>query len=317
MSYRLMVLDSSDIDLADDTFRITLPVTIERLVKSIQHTGLINSPILIQRSDRYVIVAGFQRIAALQQLNIRHIPVKVMPTESSPLQCIRVAITDNNSQRELNLLEISRALALLSGCIEDRVRLSEEAEFLGLPGNYHHIEKIIGIRRLPRLIQEGIRSNRIMLKMVAELQNFDASTGNLLARLFMELKLNQNKQKEICVHLKEIARRENQSIQDVVSSQGILDILEDKEMDNLQKTRIVRSNLRRRRFPNLSLAEETFQRHRQKLNLGNDITLAPPEYFEATSLKLSMTFKNEIEFKRHIEVLNKTLTNPSLSKLFR
>ena len=91
----------------------------------------------------------------------------------------------------------------------------------------------------------------------------------------------------------------------------------DKDLDNLQKTRIVRSNLRRRRFPNLSLAEESFQRNLRKLNLGSRISLLPPEYFEGTSLKLSMSFKNEAELKEQIDILTKTLTNPHLGKLFQ
>lgn len=317
MSYRMTALDLTVIALEDDTYRISTSADVEDLIKSIQHVGLINPPVLLQKQDRYVIVAGFRRIAAMQKLDYRHIPVKVMPAESSPLECIRIAITDNISQRKLDLLEISRSLALLDECMEDRECLYAEAKNLGLPDNRHHIDKIIGICRLPHLIQAGIYQNRISLNMAVELQGFDSFTGNLLTRVFMELKLNQNKQKEICSHLKEIAHREKHSTQEILLSEGVSEVLADKDLDNLQKTRVVRLRLRRRRFPNLSLAEESFQHNLRKLHLGNRISLLPPEYFEGRSLKLGMSFKNETELKEQIDILNKTLTNPHLSKIFQ
>ena len=313
----MTALDLTVIALEDDTYRITTSAAVEDLIKSIRHVGLINPPVLLQKQDRYIIVAGFRRIAAMQKLDYRHIQVKVMPAESLPLECIRIAITDNISQRKLDLLEISRALALLDGCMEDRERLYTEAQNLGLPGNHHLIEKIIGICRLPYLVQAGIYQNRISLNMAVELQGFDSFTGNLLTRVFMELKLNQNKQREICSHLKEIAHREKRSTQEILLSEGIPEVLADKDLDNLQKTRVVRLNLRRRRFPNLSLSEESFQRNLRKLNLGSRISLLPPEYFEGTSLKLSMSFKNETELKEQIDILNKALFNPHLSKIFQ
>jgi len=316
MSYRTTVLDLTVIAQEDDTYRITTSATVKDLARSIEHVGLINPPIVIQKKDRYGIVAGFRRVAAMHALGYGQIPVKVMPPESLALQCIRIAITDNISQRKLDLLEISRALTLLRTCIEDRERLYAEAQNLGLSDSHHHIEKIIGISRLSQSIQEGVYQNRISLNMAVELQELGPSTGSQLARIFIELRINQNKQREICTHLKEIARREECSIQDILLSEDIPQVLADKELDNLQITGRLRSKLRRRRFPNLSMAEESFQRNLQKLHLGSRIKVRPPEYFEGTSLELSMFIKNEAEYKEQIGILNKTLANPHLKKIF-
>ena len=317
MSYSVTVLDLTVIDQEDDTYRITTPAAVDDLAVSIQHAGLINPPILVKKQDRYSIVAGFRRIAAMQQLSCRQISARVMPMESSALECIRVAIADNTSQRKLDLLEVSRALALLDACVEDREYLFKEAKSLGLPDNHHHIEKIMGLCRLPQLIQTGVFQNRISLNMALELHEFEMPAAILLARVFMELKLNRNKQKEICTHIKEIAHREKCSTHKILLSEGIPEVLGDKDLDNLQKTRLVRYNLRRRRFPNLLLAEEAFQHNLRQLNLGNGISLLPPEYFEGTSLKLRMSFKNMNELKEQIDILNKTLINPHLKKIFK
>ncbi len=317
MSYSVTVLDLTVINQEDDTYRITTSEAVEDLADSIQHVGLINPPVLVKKQHRYMIVAGFRRIAAMQQLNQRQIPARVMPEESLALECIRIAIADNLSQRKLDLLEISRALTLLEAHVEDRQCFFKEAKSLGLPENHHHIEKILGISQLPHLIQTGIYQNRISLNMAAELHQFEVSAAILMARIFMELKLNQNKQKEICSHLKEIAHREKQGTQEILLSEGVQEVLDDKDLDNLQKTRLVRSKLRRRRFPNLSRAEESFQGNLRQLNLGGKISLLPPEYFEGTSLKLRMSFKNETELKGQIDILNKALINPHLKNIFK
>lgn len=317
MSYSVTVLDLTVIDLEDETYRITTSTAVENIAKSIRHVGLINQPFLVQKENRYRVVAGFRRIAAMQKLNHRHISAKVMPAESLPLECIRIAIADNASQRQLDLLEISRALALLDACMEDRVALSAEAKNLGLPDNPQYIDKIMGVCRLPHPIQAGVYQNRISLSMAAELQEFDVSTAVLLAKFFVELKVNQNKQKEICSLVKEIAHREQCSTQEILQSEDVLEVMADRDLDNLQKTKAVRSNLRRRRFPNLSLAEEAFQRNLRKLNLGGKISLLSPEYFEGSSLKLSMSFKNETEYRELIDILDQTLINPHLAKIFQ
>lgn len=317
MSYSVTVLDLTVINQEDDIYRITTSEDVEDLAESIQHVGLINPPTLAQKQDQYIIVAGFRRITAMQQLGYGQIPARVMPEESLSLECIRIAIADNSSQRKLDLLEISRALALLEAHVEDQECLFKEAKSLGLPDNHHHIEKIMGICRLPHLVQKGVYQNRISLDMAAELHKFETPAMIILARLFMELQINQNKQKEICSHLKEIALREKRSTHEILFSEGVQEILDDKDLDNLQKTKRVRSNLRGRRFPNLSLAEESFQRNLRQLNLGSRISLLPPEYFEGTSYKLGMSFKNMTELKEQIDILNKALINPHLGKLFQ
>ena len=189
MSYRVTVIDLTVIDLEDETYRITTSGAVEDLAKSVQYVGLINPPILVQKQGRYSIVAGFRRIAAMQKLNYGRISAQVMPPKSLPLECIRIAIADNTSQRKLDLLEISRALALLDAHVEDRESLIREAKNLGLPDNHHHIEKIMGICRLPHLIQKGIYQNSISLSMAAELQEFDASTGNSVGQDFYGTKV--------------------------------------------------------------------------------------------------------------------------------
>jgi len=316
MSYSRMALDPADIDTQDDAFRFTVPMRVERLVRSIHHVGLINPPIFISKGDRYAIVAGFQRVAAMCQMQYAKIPAWVMPAESSRLQCVRVAITDNLSQRKLNLLETARSLAMLSRHIDDPKELSTEAGALGLPDNVQHIEKLIGLCDLPCMIQEGICHGRISLNMAFELQTFDTAIANLLAKLFIKLKTNQNKQKEICTHLKEIASREKKRIQAVIDAEKILDVLADTQLDNQQKTRIIRSRLRQRRFPNLWRAEQTFQRNLQKLNLVKGIQLLPPEFFEDTHLKLNLSFQSKDELKAQVRALQKTLLDPHLDTLF-
>jgi ParB family transcriptional regulator, chromosome partitioning protein len=315
ISFSTTVLDQTLIDTRDVTFQISTPRAIDDLIQSIQHIGLLNPPTVLQKEGRCIIVSGFRRIEALRRLDHEQIPARVLPLDSPLLDCTRIAIADNLTHRELDLLEISRSLVLLSSCIDDPLEMSAEARDLGLPGNIKFIKKVFRFGQLPGMIQEGICQGRISLNMALDLQALEKSVANLLAKLYIELKINQNKQKEIITLLREIAIREKLTIQAVLESEDVATLMVDTEMNNQQKTNTIRSNLRKRRFPNLWRAEERFQRKLRQLKLDNSIQLQPSDNFEDTSLRIKLSFKNKAELAKQITVLNKILNDSHLDKL--
>ena len=111
------------------------------------------------------------------------------------------------------------------------------------------------------------------------------------ARLFEQLKLSLNKQKEIITLIGEIARREDISIRQVLACDTFQQILTDEDLDRGQKGRKIRSFLRQRRFPRIVKAEQNYHAHLKKLKLNPDIKLIPPKEFEGTTYTL--------EFKLH------------------
>ena len=305
----------SGINLHDDTFRITTRTDVNDLMESIQHDGLITPPLLIKKDSAFIIVCGFRRITACLKLNWKEITARILKPDISTLDCLRLAIAENALQRSLNLIETSRCLQKLSLFITNIRQLAESASSLGLPDNPSIIGKIKSLSLLPRPIQSSILAETISLAMASELESLEADIAIAFTRLFDQLKIGLNKQKEIVTLVKEIARREGLSPQDVMEDKHFIEIMTHRDLDRGQKSRKLRSYLRERRFPRIAEFEKNFEIHRKNLNLGNSIKLIPPKEFEAAIYGLNMTFTNLEHLKTLQTRLNTIIQQPDFKKI--
>ena len=177
-------IDSDKITVGDRRFQVTTETNVENLALSIRKVGLMHPLLLTARSEGYIIVSGFRRMAACQRLDWRRIPAVVLDSQEGIQDCIELAIADNSLQRPLNLIEISRALGLLTGLQTADSHLAAAAANLGLPDNPEMISKLINIKELPDQIQSGVLNNTLSLAMALELGQFDAEIGIRLVVLF-------------------------------------------------------------------------------------------------------------------------------------
>jgi len=298
------------INLHDDTFRITTRTDVNDLLESIQYDGLITPPLLIKKNATFTIVSGFRRIAACLKLDWKKITARILKPDIGALDCLRLAIAENALQRSLNLIETSRCLQKLSLFIANSRHLAASASSLGLPDNPSIIDKIKNLSLLPRPIQNSILAETISLAMAKELESLEVDCAIAFTRLFDQLKIGLNKQKEIVTLVKEIARREGLSTQKVMEDKHFIEIMTHRDLDRGQKSCKLRAYLRQRRYPRIAEAEKTFEKHRKNLNLGSDIKLIPPKEFEATTYGLNLTFSNLDHLKTLQTRLNKILQQP-------
>jgi len=303
------------INLLNDDFRITTCEDVDDLLASIQHAGLISPPLLIKQTSGYKIVSGFRRVAACRKLGWKEIIARILEPELNHLACLRLAIADNALQRPLNLVEKSRSYAMLSEFYPDDSSLAAAAPSLGLNDNPSFIKKIIKLCRYPETIQNGILSGTISLPVALDLGELEPETGAAFAKLFSDFKLSLNKQRETITLIKEIAIREAVSALDILNENGFKEILDNEDLDRTQKIRDVRSHLKRRRFPALASAEETFQVRLKKLKLGKGLKLIPPANFEGSDYIFSLYFKNLEELKNRRATLDKVMRDPKLTSL--
>ena len=314
-SARFQSITPARINLHDDTFRITTRTDINDLLASIQYDGLITPPLLIKKNSTFIIVSGFRRIAACLKLDWKEITARVLKPDTAALDCLRLAIAENALQRSLNLIETSRCLHKLSLFITDRRHLAESASSLGLPDTPSIIDKIKSVGLLPQPIQRSILDDTISLAMAKELESLEADCAIAFTRLFEQLKIGLNKQKEIVTFIKEIARREGLSAQEVMEDKHFIEIMTHQDLDRGQKSRKLRAYLRQRRYPRLAKTEKKFEIHLKKLNLDNDIKLIPAKEFEDTTYGLNLTFTNLEHLKTLQTRLAKIIQQPDLKIL--
>ena len=304
------------IDLQVDTFRITTRSEVDELAVSIQYDGLITPPILLQKpASVYAVVSGFRRVLACQKLGCSDILARILDSETDPLDCLRLAIAENSLQRQLNLIEISRAIQKLSSSFDGPVQMAEAAATLGLPTNPSILTKIKGLCLLPSPVQQSILNDAISLSMADELGKLDSDSAVVFARLCDGLKFSLSKQKEILTMVVEIARRENSDVRQVMNDPKLKRIIHDENLDRTQKGRQIRALLKQWRFPRISEAEKNYRRHQKQLKLGNDIKLIPPKDFEGTIYTLILNFKNIAHLAELRKKLDELIVHPSFEKI--
>ena len=314
-STQLKSIPLNRIDTTDDTYRITTRTNVDDLLASIRHDGVLTPPFVIEKAAQFTIVSGFRRITACKKLGLEEITVRALEPNLSPLECLRFAIADNALQRPLDLIETSRSLYKLSVHLRTHQRLIEFASSLGLPSNPSVINKIKDLCQLPDSIQSAIMADTLSLSMAMDLKKLAPDCAVAFTRLFDEFKLSLNKQREIMTLVKEIARRDNISEQQVLEDRQLQDIVLDQDLDRSQKARQLRAYLRQRRFPRIVKAENGFEYQRKQLNLGNDLKLIPPKDFEGTTYTVNMSFSSIAQLKSLHAKIDRMIKHPSLKKI--
>jgi len=315
MCFKEKIVKLSEVDAGDHSFRITTQETVDDLMDSIGHVGVLNLPLLLEKKSRCIILSGFRRIEACRRLDRSDVNARILDSDTKKLECARYAITDNAFQRPLNLIEKSRSIRMLSNFFSDPRRLSKEMSILGVPCHESMIPKIKDICSFSKPLQNCILSESISLPVALELRKMSKDVEDGFVELFSVLKLSVNKQREILTLVKEISLREDSPMAEVLEGLYLKRILNDEDLDKNQKIRKIRSHLKQRRFPAITRAERGFEEHRQNLKLGSGIKLIPPDNFESPTYFLNFSFKDLKELKHLKKIFDALIKNPSLKKI--
>ncbi|MBF0227090.1 MAG: ParB N-terminal domain-containing protein [Desulfobacterales bacterium] len=295
-------------------FKITTNSSITELVHSVKDIGVICPPILKKEDSEFIIISGFRRIQACQSCGLESVDVRTVDDNTTDLKCAQIAITDNSYQRQLNIVELSRAFNILSSLVHDVKQISKLSLSLNLPENYNLIKKIKTVVALPLNIQSHIIDNNITLSNALELMELEGINVKL-ADLFANFKLSVNKQKEIITFFKEISLRENKTAIEIFNESNIQNIINDSEMDRNQKAERLRYYLKERRFPVIIKAKNDFEELIQSLKLSHNTKLIPPRDFEGKVYSLNFSFTKLKELDELKNSIEKIQSNPYIKKL--
>lgn len=314
--YQDMIISMSAIDTEDDTFRLGLSSDLEVLHASIQAVGLINPPVLRQQnSTSYQIVCGFRRVMACKALGWPEVRSRVLKGSRGVLDCLKLAILDNRSHRQLNVVEQAIGIQKLTPHVPSRDRLQVLPSLLGFPKNEKVFSKLQALSQLPTPIQEGVIHEIVSLETSLDLSKFADDDALVLFGLFKELRMSQGKQRDVVALVQEIAMREGVEPKQVVQSKAVTAILHGPELNRNEKSAKIRAYLKRRRFPALARAEERFSKALKALKLDEHIHWTAPPYFEASLHTLRITFKSVREFNKRRKALDAMARNPALKRL--
>lgn len=296
---------------ADETYRISQTDGDESLRASIESIGVIHPPILQKKGAAYIIVCGFRRISVCRQIGKETITARILAEDFPVLDALTIAITENNFQRALSLVEKSAAIAKLSHEIGDDERLFEKSKHLGLAFNPAEFDKIGKIYTLNPLLRQGIQSEAIGLPVALKLDDLPEEAKTAFAKLFNELRTSLNKQRELLTLVEEIALREDRSIAEILESDEVVAIMETDADRNLKTARL-RHYLKRRRTPSIIAAYEKFETAVKAVKFPPGVTLTPPEYFEGQNYTLTIRFRNMRELRARQRTIDTVIETEAL-----
>ncbi|MBT8342693.1 MAG: ParB N-terminal domain-containing protein [Desulfatitalea sp.] len=304
------------IDQKDQTYRISTARSLEPLKISIAQLGIINPPTLVALENRYQIVSGFSRIAAWHALGHRNVTARCLPPDNAGLPCVMTAIADNASQRELDVIELSRACDLLAKANVAGQDLINQLQTLGLGINASLLAKLRRVDGMSETLKDGLAEGTIALPTALRLHDMvDATDREQLCRLFRQLRLSLNRQRELFDWIHAISRRDHRSVVSLLNEEPVSGWRQDRGLDPRQRCRLIREYFKNQRFPEISAHERRFNDGVNRLNLQNRIRLTPPPYFEGRTYCMQLEFENPQELNHHIGELQRIIEFPAFKQL--
>lgn len=315
LRYETRTVSLSEIDASDRTFRLGLGRAGDTLVESVQYHGLINPPVLTQRKNgRYIIVCGFRRVEAMKALGWDEVSALVVTEPVSEARLIELAVMDNRSHRQLDLIEQAHGIQKLTW-LDGESSLHAVACLLGLPANPTVFRKIEALAALPRRVQAGLLKDEISFEAAVDLTAFSKKEMMAFFELFSVLKLSQNKETEVIRMVYEIAEREDCTISAILAGDEMQGIIRNNDANRNEKGAQLRRYLRQRRFPAIVAAEKEFNDTIAELRLPRSIRITPPADFEGRLYSLCMSFKDLEGLREGHKMLKSFLDHPAMKRL--
>jgi ParB/RepB/Spo0J family partition protein len=150
------MVDLDDIDRDDDTYRYRVTISVDDLVRSIDHHGQ-QVPIILRKRpgrSRYQLVCGFRRVTALRRLGRAHARAVVREglTDS---EAFVLSVLENEKRRSLR--DIDRGWAIVKyRNHHPEASVADLEKVFGL--QERQLQRLQRLTRFPQVIQEALAS---------------------------------------------------------------------------------------------------------------------------------------------------------------
>ncbi len=286
----------------------------ETLKESFSQTGVIQPPIVMQTTrNRFSIVHGFKRLLFLKECDHNLTPVCLnIAQNSSHVFILDLLLTDQPNATQLTLAEKAQFLKVANQYLDTDTIIEKFLPRLKLKQRKSTYHNALEILEQDKEIIHAIHAGELREKMVAELLKLRYPSDRLaLVLLFKQLALGDGKQRKIFILLRDLAFRQESTIEEYLNEKEIQQILNHKNMNIPQKTQHLGVLLGNRHTPSSTQAEEEFNELIKSLHLPAHCSISHSKSFERDQVTLSITFKNMSECKEKWAILKRTLDTKS------
>ncbi len=282
------------------------------LINSIAKIGLMNPPLLLLKGEgkggegEFEVIAGFRRVSALKKLSLKSIPGRILPFETSSLDCVLINLYDNLCTRDFNTIEKGMILRRLLDLIPHEDVLNIYMPILHLPSHPATLELYVGIEKVfEPLAKTLLATERLSIKTAKLLLDMNNQDREMFCTYYSAIGFSKNQQAQFVDLISDLSHMENVPMAQMLSARELKDIRDSDQMNNPQKAKALMTLLRKKRSPRLMKANRRFSQWVKKLALPGGVHITPPAFFEDTRYRLDMTFENGNDLMDKLRVLQK------------
>lgn len=302
--YIFTSLKLDQIDKRDETFRFTDEENYSRLQKSISQVGIIH-PLMVQKKrDTYGIISGFKRFQIAKALNLSQVPVRILDEKISPELTFEIALLSHS--REYRLLEKVRALLILKKLRIPRPRIVQYyLPLLDLPANKYYLESYLEILNFSSSTLDYLSRRQLSLKQIQMFKGLSPHEQNLLVDVAEEFRLRGLELENIIADLREISRRDNQSVYKIFKEMNWSQFLQGDTNSRGNRLSQLKKLIKEKRYPELMKINQELKIIKKGLKISCPHYLSWDESLERPGLKLLLN----ITTPEKIQGLIKDLSN--------
>jgi len=308
-------IDLNEIFLKDERYRTSFHFSLEKLKLSLKETGLLHPPLVVFRSERFILVSGWKRILACAELSLSPIPV-LITEEKDDLKTFLMAFYENLATREFSLLEKAEILTRLKRFGEDEKRIIRHyLPLLDIPATLLYLDTYLAFSQFEPEVKKAIHEKNMSFSSVKPLVEFSSRERKQLLPLL--LPLGQNKRRELLEDILEVSRKSDTAVHKILLSPEIKAVQESETLTPLQKADSIRLLSRKKRYPAFSSLQDSFESLLRKIDWPEEIAISPSPFFEEEDFTVRFTFKSEEQLKAGLLKLEELSARKDFSKIFK
>lgn len=316
----LQFLPLSNINIADDSYRITFAPRLDALKRSIKAVGLI-SPINIRHTPEgtYQIVTGYKRVLVMQELGRQSVPALVHEhADLSPTQAFLWNLHDNAITRSLNLIEKGTTLVKLAqfSAMSEEELVRQFLPVLDEDPSYKLLHQFTSLANLTEPMKHHVVMSDLALSSAARIAEFSPSTQQALLPVLAHIRPSTNKLNELLALLREISARDACTVEEILGRYQLLQVVADPTTAPADKLRALRQALRGIRLPQLSERQRQLAELINSLDLPEAAKLVADPYFESQTMKLEYQFSQPEELSHLITKIQDAFNRQQWQQIF-
>ena len=312
---KIQTIKINEINLKDERFRVTYFFSLEKLIHSIGKVGLLYPLIGVYRKNKIILVSGWKRVQACNELSITSVPVRIID-EKDDLKVFLISLHDNLSTREFSPAEKAEAVRKLKGFgVDEKIIMKSYLPQLDITPTLRHLDIFLLLSEMEDSSKKFIHEKSIPYQALKYLIEYSSDERAMLLPVLHPL--GNNKRRELLEDLYGLSKKEDKSPIEVLQSQSVRNILDSKSLSLRQKAERICLFIKRKKNQQFYAKKEAFQSILRKINKPEDISFLHSPTFEDKDVSIELSFKSVEELQEKASNLLSLAKRKEISELFQ